>query len=139
MCVNEFTGLTFNCDGEDPRGCLTTGEQVLKRLGFEKTLKESLATQGMVAVGTYLMTYFFLANQKPDFEKMTSPDEASGVQTSTRGGAVQEKGEVKKRKWAKGSAGSKMTAHSNYLQSLGCDGRKTGLTVRGVTPCVGKP
>lgn len=98
VCVNEFTGLTFNCEGEDPRGCLTTGEQVLKRLGFEKTLSQSLANQGMVALGTYLATYFFLATKKPKFMKVVDPEEVE--ESTTRGGAIgiEEGGRRKKKR-----------------------------------------
>jgi len=82
---------------------LTTGEQVLKRLGFEKSLKESLSRQGMVALSTYLATYFFLARQKPSFEPVIDPD-ADPAPLERKGGATVQEAKEEKEEADKGEA-----------------------------------
>ena len=52
-CVNEYSGLTFDCDDiQDPTGCLETGEEVLELLSFDKL---GLWTPTLILFGLFVV------------------------------------------------------------------------------------
>lgn len=67
LCINEFTGLTFVCDGEYG-ACFQTGEEVLVGLSFaNKTVSDALFGLGMVLLGFMVSAYWFLFRSKATF------------------------------------------------------------------------
>jgi len=63
LCINEFKGLTFTCDGYDDESCIKTGEQALVTLSFDGH-SASWAVFGLAMlmlcylVGTYFIIEF---------------------------------------------------------------------------------
>mmetsp|Transcript_5075 Transcript_5075/g.5201 ORF Transcript_5075/g.5201 Transcript_5075/m.5201 type:complete len:659 (-) Transcript_5075:43-2019(-) len=56
LCVNEFTGLTFTCDGLADDSCIRTGEEMLDRLGFHYSTGESV-----LGLWILLIVYFAMS------------------------------------------------------------------------------
>ncbi len=67
LCVNEFEGQVFECD--DPSlGCVPTGEDVLRRLGFENdTFVRSCAILGSMFLVLLAGAYLLLRFKVPSF------------------------------------------------------------------------
>jgi hypothetical protein len=60
LCVNEYQGLTFVCDGPAETACLTTGEQVLASLSFDHhTILYPVSGLSMLFI-SYLLTAFIM-------------------------------------------------------------------------------
>lgn len=57
LCINEFQGLRFNCDGVDPQACITTGEQQLNRLDYGG----HTVSYPVFGLGMLLLAYLLLA------------------------------------------------------------------------------
>ncbi|CAM9625062.1 unnamed protein product, partial [Phaeothamnion confervicola] len=71
LCVNELTGLRFNCDTRARCPCIETGEQMLERMSFDKsTVKGAAVGIGRVLAGCYALTYWRLINSSPRFQPL---------------------------------------------------------------------
>ncbi|GBG66269.1 hypothetical protein CBR_g57867 [Chara braunii] len=82
MCINEFTGLTF--DAKEPTD-VRRGEQVLERLSFDKTtLTGALCSEARIMGSFYLLTLFILSKNKPRFQPLVdAPVSSSSVNTES--------------------------------------------------------
>eukprot|EP00747_Dinoflagellata_sp_TGD_P094333 gnl/TRDRNA2_/TRDRNA2_166071_c0_seq1.p1 gnl/TRDRNA2_/TRDRNA2_166071_c0~~gnl/TRDRNA2_/TRDRNA2_166071_c0_seq1.p1 ORF type:complete len:318 (+),score=61.78 gnl/TRDRNA2_/TRDRNA2_166071_c0_seq1:104-955(+) len=80
LAVNEFTGLTFECDRPGP--CCKTGEEALERVSFGKSTVRGAALAQTRLIGVfYLATLYMLQRNKPKFLSIQPPpsiDELSG-------------------------------------------------------------
>jgi len=71
LCLNEFRGETFTCDGGPEGACLRTGEQVLERLSFgDDTINQACFGLGMVLLGFTASAIFFLDRSKATYIKL---------------------------------------------------------------------
>ena len=72
LAVNEFTGLTFSCDGA--RGpCAATGEDALARVSMKSTVKQSIVAQAQIVAGSYAGSYAILQRNRPRFLSVVPP------------------------------------------------------------------
>jgi hypothetical protein len=71
LAVNEFTGLTFSCEGS--RGpCAQTGEQALERVSFQKsTVRHAAMMQSRIIGACYGLTLLMLQRNRPKFLSVT--------------------------------------------------------------------
>lgn len=77
-CINEFTGLSFDC-GKDAQGNPRTksGQDVLQELGAgHDTIQETLVSQGRVLLMYWWMAYRILKKKKPRYMELVAPQKA---------------------------------------------------------------
>jgi hypothetical protein len=61
MCINEFSGLRFDCDAASPSQCILTGEQVLEGLDFAgRPTSYACFGLGMVLLGLTAVAFTLL-------------------------------------------------------------------------------
>ncbi|CEM34861.1 unnamed protein product [Vitrella brassicaformis CCMP3155] len=78
LCINEFTGLKFECDYADQPGCLRTGEEVLARLSFDQTTVASCCISLLLLLlAYYLITYVVLVSSNLRLQKIEPPNHGS--------------------------------------------------------------
>lgn len=71
LCVNEFKGMTFECDSLDPNECMTTGEEVLEGLDFaDHTLSYAMFGLGMLGLCYLAGLYIILVLNQPKFLRL---------------------------------------------------------------------
>merc|ERR1719218_476756 len=61
LVINEYKGLTFNCDNISPgQGCIETGEAVLSSLNLDGDINDSVL--GLISCMLFflMLAYFFL-------------------------------------------------------------------------------
>jgi len=76
-CINEFTGLSFDC-GTDKQGNPRTkaGEDILQELGAgHDTIQETLVSQGRVLLMYWWMAYRILKKKKPRYMELVAPQQ----------------------------------------------------------------
>ena len=72
LAVNEFSGLTFSCEGA--RGpCAATGEDALARVSMKSTVKQSIVAQAQIVAGSYAGSYAILQRNRPRFLSVVPP------------------------------------------------------------------
>lgn len=58
MCINEFKGLTFDCDAPNPEQCILSGEEVLRTLDFQgHSTAYPCFGLGMVLLGLFAIAF----------------------------------------------------------------------------------
>lgn len=71
LCINEFKGLTFNCDGYDDESCIKTGEAALATLSFDgRSANWAVFGLAMLLLCYLTGTYFIIENNKQKFLKL---------------------------------------------------------------------
>ena len=77
LAVNEFSGLTFECDTRSRGPCTETGEAALERVSFHKsTVKRAALAQSRIIGAAYGATLLTLQRNKPRFLSVTPPSKA---------------------------------------------------------------
>ena len=72
LAVNEFSGLTFSCEGA--RGpCAATGEDALARVSMASTVKGAMLAQSRLVAGSYAASYAILQRNRPRFLSVLPP------------------------------------------------------------------
>lgn len=62
LCINEYKGLEFNCDGAGNTACLRTGAEVLKTLSFDDhTVSYPVFGLGMLMIGFLVVAFYVLS------------------------------------------------------------------------------
>ena len=68
LCINEFSGTTFSCDGVVTGECVSTGDQVLRRLGFgDDTVSDAVLGLSMLLIGFTVAAIVFLERSQLRF------------------------------------------------------------------------
>lgn len=68
LCINEYEGLVFNCEGAGNTACLKTGEQVIESLTFENhTVSYPVFGMGMLIIGFVFVAFFILNSSQLKF------------------------------------------------------------------------
>ena len=71
LCINEFKGLTFTCDGYDDESCLKTGDAALTTLSFDgHSANWAVFGLAMLLLCYLTGTYFIIENNKLNFLKL---------------------------------------------------------------------
>ena len=62
LCINEYKGLEFNCDGAGNTACLRTGAEVIQYLSFDKhTVSYPVFGLGMLMIGFLVVAFYVLS------------------------------------------------------------------------------
>ena len=87
LCVNEFSGLTFQPTGPVGTSAITKGETLLENIGFENSsLSRCLDGLGAIILTCYTFTYLSLLRQKPSSEplwKKNKHEDEDGLEGAT--------------------------------------------------------
>eukprot|EP01041_Mallomonas_annulata_P000999 gene999-1965_t len=67
LCINEFEGVTFTCDGNQLSACIRTGEDVLNRLSFTDSIGISIMGCIVLLVIYFLGALLLLINGKTTY------------------------------------------------------------------------
>lgn len=62
LCINEYKGLEFNCEGAGNTACLKTGAEVIRYLSFDKhTVSYPVFGMGMLLIGFLCVAFYVLS------------------------------------------------------------------------------
>ena len=68
LCINEFQGLLFNCEGAGNTACITTGAQALESLSFEgHTVSYPVFGMGVLSIGFLIVAFLILNSSQLTF------------------------------------------------------------------------